>query len=157
MREAWIFRDQQAAIGDLMLQELHGATGPAVSGARRFEVMGYGTFDAMLREPDEGAPEQRWIELLQRVLTGLNVREDDGSDARVYQLRTTLLATAKILVAVAGVEERPGSVDGETARRAREIIADFEPATGAIVDEDARGNEGKATIRERIRTWRTGR
>ena len=157
VREAWIFRDQQAAIGDLMLRELKGEPVAAGPGARRFEVMGYGAFDAMLREPSEDAPGRRWIGLLRRMLTELNVREDDGSDARVYQLRMTLLATAKILVAVAGVPERPGSVDEETASRAREVIAHLDSATSVATDGATSPKAAKPTIRERIRTWLTGR
>lgn len=157
VREAWVFRDQQAAVGDLMLKELKGEPAAAGHGARRFEVMGYGAFDAMLREPSEVSPGRRWIGLLRRMLTELNVREDDGSDARVYQLRMTLLATAKILVAVARVPERPGSVDAETARRAREVIAHLEPAPRVATDGATSRNVVKTTLRERIRTWRTGR
>ena len=46
VREAWIFRDQQGAIGDVMLEEVS----PDGTAGRRFDVKGYAAFDAILRE-----------------------------------------------------------------------------------------------------------
>lgn len=40
VREAWLYRDWQAAIGDLMVKEISGAS-------RRFEVLGYGEFESI--------------------------------------------------------------------------------------------------------------
>ena len=51
IREAWLYRDWQSAIGDLMLRE-------AAVGNRRFEVLGFGDFETMLLQPTES--QFRW-------------------------------------------------------------------------------------------------
>ena len=58
------------------------------------------------------------------MLDSLDLRQEDGSDARVHQLRMTLVATARILVSVASVQERPGSVSEGTVKAAKKVIAD---------------------------------
>lgn len=172
VREAWIFRDQQGAIGDVMLEEI-SSNGTAT---RRFDVKGYAAFDAILREglettghaeeeldngidretvsgvqPPFGSRHDRlWFELIERMLNGLDLRQEHGSDARVNQLRMTLVATARILVSVASVRERPGSVSEGTVKAAKKVIADHDERTkhgsdgagieGTLAGDDSRGN-----------------
>ena len=44
IHEAWLYRDWQASIGDMMIREKN-------IGNRNFEVLGYGDFEAMIFEP----------------------------------------------------------------------------------------------------------
>ncbi|MDQ3833145.1 MAG: hypothetical protein M3315_05830 [Actinomycetota bacterium] len=115
VREAWLWRDWQAAIGDLMLEEVS-------AGRRRFEVKGYVRFLEM-REKD--GPERDWMELLAKVMQGVDISRSDGSDARVLQLKGALAATAKILIALSQVKERPGSVPTQTLKEARQVLKAF--------------------------------
>ena len=44
VKQAWIYRDWQQAIGNLMIREIEGAV-------RRFDIIGYGDFEALVRDP----------------------------------------------------------------------------------------------------------
>ncbi|HEV7337557.1 MAG TPA: hypothetical protein VGO06_16425 [Bosea sp. (in: a-proteobacteria)] len=83
IKEAYIYRDWQTAIGDLLLQEDKG-------GDRRFSVMGFGSFEDMfLRAHSEEAPssERRWFDRLQALIYDLDVTREGMFDARREQLR----------------------------------------------------------------------
>lgn len=96
LREAWIYRDWQAAIGDLMIRQ-------APAGSRLFEVIGYGAFEELATE---GEPAQRlWIERLASVTDDLDVSRAPRFDVRVELLRNTLAATARLVRVLA--EEDP--------------------------------------------------
>ncbi len=88
MREAWIYRDWQAAIGDLMLVSNTG-------GSRKFEVIGYGTFEQICEAADPF--QKRWIDRLSEIFDDVDLKKiEDRFDARPRQLRTILRATAGI-------------------------------------------------------------
>jgi hypothetical protein len=91
MREAWIYRDWQAAIGDMMLR-------PTVGEPRKFEVIGYGEFEHMY---EEGTHEQRrWVSRLSEIFDGVDLSIEDRFDARPRQLRAILRATAELVLAL---------------------------------------------------------
>jgi len=115
VHEAWLYRDWQAAIGDLMLREI-------ASEKRRFEVKGYADFCGMAKHD---APERGWIDLLERILRKVDVSRRDGSDARVQQLQRTLVASARILTALSKVKQRPESISNDTLRAARKVLSDL--------------------------------
>ncbi len=74
----WIYRDWQHAIGDLMLTKLDGT-------ARRYDVIGYGKFEEMLKDGNE--IEKKWIKKISRLFENLDVSIDDRFDARVSQMK----------------------------------------------------------------------
>jgi hypothetical protein len=74
----WIYRDWQHAIGDLMLTEINGA-------ARRYDVIGYGEFEEMLKIGTE--TQKEWLKKISRLFEELDVSVDDRFDARVSQLK----------------------------------------------------------------------
>ncbi|MFG1416967.1 hypothetical protein V5F38_04010 [Xanthobacter sp. V0B-10] len=83
IKEAYIYRDWQAAIGDLMLQE-------SKIGTRYFSVLGFGPFedlflDAYGGEEQKGA--RRWFDRLQALLHDLDMAHECVFDARRDQLR----------------------------------------------------------------------
>lgn len=158
VREAWIFRDQQGAIGDVMLEEIL----PGGSAGRRFDVKGYAAFHKMLYEDIEPAKnvwqglrvrayrdtkadsgralrhvDQNWFGPIEKMLDGVDLREENGTDARVVQLRKILVATARILVSIVSVDERPGSVSEITVRTAKEVLCDKEQEGKRSTGDDA--------------------
>ena len=115
VREAWLYRDRQAAIGDLMLNE-------TASDRRRFEVKGYADFIHMM---DNKKSERQWLNLLNKMFQELDVFGSDDSDARVLQLKRTLIATAMLLSALARVKQRVGSVSKDTVAAAQIVLKDL--------------------------------
>ena len=91
VREAWIYRDWQAAIGDLMLR-------PVQQGQRQFEVIGYKDFEAMCIAGEE--TERTWLRRLYAVIDDVDVFGDQSVDARIDQLLESYSATAKIIDAL---------------------------------------------------------
>jgi len=114
VREAWLFRDWQAGIGDLMLHNING-------GERRFEVVGYKDFEQIFL--DGNKEEKRWFDRLASVLIDLDVSGVDRFDARVQQLRATMVATAKIVLALSEMRKANSGISIKTISLAREIIA----------------------------------
>lgn len=114
-REAWIFRDWQAAIGDLMLESVTG-------GVRRFDVVGFRRFEQMLVDGSE--EEKRWISRLMDVFDDVDMTLRQSSDARVEQLKRTYRATGALLLALA--RSAPGvTLSRPTAELAEGIVRRF--------------------------------
>lgn len=101
IREAWLYRDFQSAIGDMMIREVK-------DGARRYEVIGFRDFEALLLSNDE--VDKRWITRLGRILDGLDISGADRFDARVEMLEETLIATIEMLEALAKIDPKRGAV-----------------------------------------------
>jgi len=73
VRENWIYRDWQVAIGDLMLRS-------AEQRPRRYEVVGFGEFERMCKN---GEPATRlWLSRLNGMIDRLNVHGEPAKDAR---------------------------------------------------------------------------
>lgn len=83
IKEAYIYRDWQAAIGDLMLQD-------DKIGSRHFSVIGFGAFEAMFLKAydrDEATDARRWLDRLKALVHDLDVEREGIFDARREQLR----------------------------------------------------------------------
>ena len=91
IKEAWLYRDWQAGIGDLMIKEV-----------------GHGN--------------RRWLTRLNNVFDGIDVSVEDRFDARLQQLRNTMVATAKLVLALADIQPRHHILLEGTLKRAKEII-----------------------------------
>jgi hypothetical protein len=116
MREAWLYRDWQNAIGDMMLR-------PAEDENRKFEVMGYGEFEQMCRA---GGPEQKlWIGRLSEVFEDLDLSIEDEFDARPRQLRTMARATAKLVQALNHAQGTNSIVSSDSVGTAEAILAEI--------------------------------
>jgi hypothetical protein len=110
-KEAWIYRDWQSAIGDLMLRQVGG-------GERRFEVVGFSEFESMCT--DETAVEKKWIHRLSAVFDGIDLSSKNLFDHRPSQLGAVLHATASLALALAlTVDER--NISRESRELARRI------------------------------------
>lgn len=113
IREAWLYRDWQQAIGDLMVVSTNGAE-------RRFDIIGFGRFEDLWLGETPKVPRQ--LRRLAEVFERLDVSGADQYDARVGQLRRTLMTTAALIVALAGVKTRHRLVTSETLELARKVI-----------------------------------
>ena len=114
VREAWIYRDWQAAIGDLMIRD-------SASGDREFEVIGFREFEEMCESGS--AEEKKWLTRLNAVLDELDVRASPGNDARITQVESLYSACGQILIAIHTQDKRHSNVDDRTldiAKTARE-------------------------------------
>jgi hypothetical protein len=82
IREAYIYRDWQAAIGDFMIVE-------ASHGPRRFEVRGFGSFeDAYLSSRSgENMLQRRWFDRLEALFFNLDMSDGNIFDARRAQIK----------------------------------------------------------------------
>jgi hypothetical protein len=90
MREAWIYRDWQSAIGDVMIRK-------SESEARRFEIIGFGDFEQLIFASDTRT--RLALERLLNVFDQLNLTIDDRYDARPKQLRAVAKATSNLILA----------------------------------------------------------
>ena len=119
IREAWLYRDWQSAIGDVMIRETS-------VGNRRFEVVGFGEFETMLLEPTE--PQSRSLGRVARLFDQLDVDRDDPFDARPAAVRKLYKATARIVSAISAVRSTTTLIDNntrESAVRALEGQSDY--------------------------------
>lgn len=91
MREAWIYRDWQSAIGDVMMRK-------SELGIRNFEVIGYGDFEQF--GSSERAPEKLALKRLLAILDGLDLSIQDRFDSRPRQIRAVADATAELVIAI---------------------------------------------------------
>lgn len=88
IREAWLYRDWQAGIGDLLLITSDNEN-------RKYDVIGYKDFESMyLQGSDE---QKRWIIRLKNTLDNLDVSGADLYDARFEQLKKAFKSIALIL------------------------------------------------------------
>ena len=112
IKEAWLYRDFQAGIGDLMIREITGA-------ARRYEVIGFGEFETLLRS--DATDHKVWISRLHKVVDGLDISGADSFDARVQMIKNTFLAIIKLLCVLAQIDPDRGSVTEDTLSEAKSL------------------------------------
>lgn len=100
IREAWIYRDWQAGIGELMVRK-------SESEARDFDVIGFKEFESMLESDDSEV--SKWISRIENTFENLDIDKLDGQDVRVEQVRSTFKAVAKLIVEInnSGLEVSP--------------------------------------------------
>lgn len=112
LREAWLYRDWQAGIGDLMIIS-------APIGGRQFEVIGYREFENLYREGDD--EQKRWISRVEAIVDDLDTTANDRYDVRLEQLRNTIQATADLLLSLAEAEKHLKIFLANTLNLAKEI------------------------------------
>lgn len=115
IREAWVYRDFQSGIGDLMIQRVSG-------GARQYEVIGFGDFEDILLSGEE--KNSRWISRLNRIVDRLDVSGADRYDARVQLLEETFLSTIRLLCVLAQIDPRRGSVAPDALAEGERLLRD---------------------------------
>ena len=122
IREAWLYRDYQAGIGDLMLRETGG-------GPRRFDVIGFGEFEELLRTQNQS--KSTWVLRLRSLFEGLELRDSGDLDARVDMLRKTREATGRMLQELMRLDsDRRASSDKRLLEKIDEVGPREEPDGG---------------------------
>jgi hypothetical protein len=91
MREAWIYKDWQDAVGDLMLRRIEGED-------RKFEVLGYSKFEQLFRSADK--KHRQLVDCLSDIFDEVDLSIEDRFDARPRQLRRLARATANLVNAM---------------------------------------------------------
>lgn len=103
--ESWLYRDWQAAIGDMMLV-------PSRHNERRFEVIGYSRFeDIYLDHLAEDKPDNRWLARAERLFGNLDLSRSEVFDARGRQLRHICSAAVCLVDRLAAVQFGVRKVD----------------------------------------------
>jgi len=118
IREAWLYRDWQASIGDMMIRE-------TTIGNRHFEVLGYGDFEEVLLNPSKA--QGRSLCRIAALLAELDMDRQDPYDARPAVIRKLFEAVAQTIVALADTPASQSVVDPNTADDARRLLSDPRP------------------------------
>jgi len=113
IREAWLYRDWQSGIGDLMIREIQ-------TGIRRFEILGYKDFEGIILHGNN--EERRWVARLSSLFDGVDVTGADRYDARVEQLRNTMIATAKLVKVLSEIGKGKEGMSDLTLNVASKIL-----------------------------------
>ena len=113
IKEAWLYRDWQIAVGDIMLR-------PSEYEGRAFEVIGFGEFETcFLANRDQN---ERWLKRLTNLVEGIDVSGADQFDARIQQLKNVLKATSKLVLALAQVQHGEQLISEKTIENSRNIL-----------------------------------
>ncbi len=120
VRQAWIYRDWQQAIGALMIRPVEGA-------ARRFDVLDYGTFEALVT--GGAGSEKIWLDRLEAALSGIDAVRPDPADFRISQLRAVTRATAALVCAIERLDLERRIIEADACVLARKLLAEI-PARG---------------------------
>lgn len=98
IKEAYIYRDWQAAIGDLMLLD-------DKVGTRHFSVLGFGRFEDLVLKgrKNKQSSAARWFDRLDSLIHDLDMTQEGMFDARRAQLRKLYQCCIKL---EAGLEQR---------------------------------------------------
>lgn len=113
LKEAWLYRDWQSAIGDMMISETE-------SSDRRFDVIGYYDFEKIIITGDE--LHKMWFERLNNLIYNLDASGNDKSDVRIHQLQKTLVASAKLIKCLVEKDKQQKKLLSSTLDLASEII-----------------------------------
>ena len=113
IRQAWIYRDWQCAIGDIMILK-------SESGSRMFEVIGYGSFEESYSSSDQKY--QKAMRRLFDIFDELDLSIEDRFDARPNQLRAVAKATAKLILAIDETQSTRSIVPEYSRKIAHQIL-----------------------------------
>ncbi|MCZ0990376.1 hypothetical protein [Streptomyces diastatochromogenes] len=114
VREAYVYRDWQSAIGDLMLREVGG-------GQRQFEVLGFKEFESICSQGRE--EDKLWLRRLNAVIDDLDTSGDREKDARITQLYEVYLAAARIIMALDQSKAMKSRISDVTLIAAQEVAS----------------------------------
>ena len=109
IREAWIYRDWQSGIGELMLVK-------SESKNRTFDVIGYKEFEMMFESDD--VENQKWVSRLGKLFDGVVIKDANANDMRIKQLENTYKSIAKLILTIKNSEIETGLLSEATIRSA---------------------------------------
>lgn len=114
IREAWVYRDWQSAIGDVLLRESPG-------GPRRFDVVGFREFEELCATGS--LDEKKWLRRLNATLDEVDTSLSPTLDARVGLLTSLQVACGRILLEIHALDVRRSNVSSQTLELARQAVA----------------------------------
>ncbi len=91
LKESWIYRDWQDAIGDLMLKENSHIS-------RQFDIIGFYEFDKKFKSVD--SEDIKWFLRIENVFIDLDVTGANKSDMRLDQIKNIVKATSNLMIAL---------------------------------------------------------
>lgn len=111
--EAWIFRDWQSALGDMMIKKASTDTD------RKFEVIGFKEFERLYLSQD--VEDRKWIERIDRLFKNLDVSIADRFDARTLQFKNIYKATYGLLEAYSKVKTSEIDLTGDALKNLKQL------------------------------------
>ena len=117
IRQAWIYRDFQNGIGDMMIKEISNA-------ARKYDVIGFREFESFLRS--DNTDDIIWINRLERIVDDLDVSVSNKFDARLALLENMYQSVAKLLVTLNELEKGRTIISNDLVQRCNAIISSSE-------------------------------
>lgn len=106
--EAWIYRDWQDAIGEIMLSSIQ-------NGTRRFDIIDFGTFETMYDK------DEKWVKRVERLIADLDVSVDEKYDARINQLKNMFSSCVELIFAFNSVNKQVGTIRDESLNKLNEF------------------------------------
>jgi len=114
IREAWLYRDWQTAIADIVLKE-------ASASDRSYTVIGFGEFESIALAPSE--EQYRCLQRIVSLFDGVSFASPSPLDARPETLRTVCDAVARVVIASEQADRRNCPVDRASLRKAKSRVA----------------------------------
>lgn len=115
VRQSWIFRDWQSAIGELMSERLAPGT------ARMFDVIGFSKFEEHL------SSDNRWLVSLKAMFSDLNPDKIDEREFRLAQLQAIHKAVAQLILRLNRIRMSQRYVDKKLAAAAKKTVTRYSP------------------------------
>ncbi len=91
LKESWIYRDWQDAIGDMMLKE-------SKNEIRKYDVVGFYEFSNMIKSKNNETIE--WIARIENIFYDLDVTGANKADMRLEQLSQLVKSTSKLMLSL---------------------------------------------------------
>lgn len=113
VKEAWLYRDWQVGIGDLMIEKSDNSY-------RVYEVISYKEFENMYYEKNKES--KRWIDRIEDIFKDIDLSINDVQDKRIPLIRNLLEVLAEIIDALSNSGIDKLIFSNETKEHAKEII-----------------------------------
>lgn len=111
IKECWIYREWQEAIGDCMLKKSHNSN-------RKYDVLGYYEFCKILKENTE---DEYWISLLYRLFYDLDMSGSNKEDMRFIQLKKITVAASNLFLSVTTTDKKTKILMSSTIKLAQRL------------------------------------
>jgi len=113
LKESWIYRDWQDAIGDMMLIENKSET-------RKYDVIGFYEFSNKLKSADNKDVE--WITRIEDVFYDLDVTGANKADMRLEQLKHVVKSTSNLMLSLTANDKQRKVLMSKTIKLANKLI-----------------------------------
>lgn len=107
--QAWLYRDWQSAVGDMMLVEISNAN-------RRFSVIGYREFEELF----DG--KNKWVQKVIDIFDGVDFVVEDLNDYRRSQIEQILRGMAEIIIEIEKIKLPVKVISLKTLEHAQSVL-----------------------------------